>query len=685
MAQHPIATLNEELIPRLPPSSPTLFEAKKKKNLSFEAIAKHVGRDEVAIAALFYGQAMASAEDIKKLSEILEIDAGLLESQLGGFPNRGSTLDMPPKDPTIYRLYEIVQNYGQAYKAVMHEKFGDGIMSAISFSTKVEKETDDKGEWAKITLRGKCHARTSKNHPHELTRVDHDHEAKMPATLEPIRRVKCTYKDCNMSFETEKIMKNHKKNTDEHEYCHKCDEDFDTFEDYAMHKITRPEEHNLACRVCGDEFKSKSGLKRHIELNHKVNQKLTCIGCQKSFYRACLFIEHLEFGHCDVISAAQFQGHIVHKHLITDLLKDGQQLTRFLQKTSKYEAAIDDDVRRTGVSLDDDPLDDEHEIGDVQYEAIKPEKSEDEDPPVFYGRYPPLPSQAKSIPDVDAAIAPMMGGISLNGDAGNDSDCSTAVGSPVVTGYPARTGSLPGHSHQGQSCSSIHEGSAVQSSNTQSSSRQTKVWGSRKGKTTSSVLFPNAKPKAPPSDFSISAHDETMEKEHGPNLLSDRFWDPMSDDWNPDRFYDPIVSKYFCPFICEQSFPIPSDLNTHILGDHRITRMKCPKCLKYFKHATALMAHCESRGARCNINQTDNFAIFLDRMSGGFLGVEEKIRPDHLNTRSVMIQNSETGHMELYKPPVASYLQYEVTTPPDWKNPVRQGVTIGGMGGGSRW
>jgi cyanate lyase len=98
---------------------------------------------------------MASPEDIQKLSEILDIDAGLLESQLSGFPNRGSTLDMPPKDPTIYRLYEIVQNYGQAYKAVLHEKFGDGIMSAISFSTKIEKETDDKGEWAKITLRGK--------------------------------------------------------------------------------------------------------------------------------------------------------------------------------------------------------------------------------------------------------------------------------------------------------------------------------------------------------------------------------------------------------------------------------------------------------------------------------------------------------------------------------------------------
>lgn len=63
---------------------------------------------------------------------------------------------MPPKEPLIYRLYEIVQNYGYAYKAVLNEKFGDGIMSAISFSTKVEKETDEAGNnWAVITLRGK--------------------------------------------------------------------------------------------------------------------------------------------------------------------------------------------------------------------------------------------------------------------------------------------------------------------------------------------------------------------------------------------------------------------------------------------------------------------------------------------------------------------------------------------------
>ncbi|KAH3951339.1 hypothetical protein HBI56_079910 [Parastagonospora nodorum] len=155
MSEQPVATLQEDIAPRLPLSSLTLFEAKKKKNLSFEAIAQAVGRNEVAIAALFYGQAMASPEDIKALSKVLDIPVEVLESQLSGFPDRGRSLEMPPKDPLVYRLYEIVQNYGPAYKAILNEKFGDGIMSAISFSTKVEKETDEKGEWAKITLRGK--------------------------------------------------------------------------------------------------------------------------------------------------------------------------------------------------------------------------------------------------------------------------------------------------------------------------------------------------------------------------------------------------------------------------------------------------------------------------------------------------------------------------------------------------
>ncbi|KAI9745678.1 MAG: Cyanate hydratase [Claussenomyces sp. TS43310] len=151
-----IATLDDSVVGRLPAASKTLFDAKAAKKVSFETIAKELGRSEVAVAAIFYGQATASPEDVEKLSRILGTDQARLSEQLLNFPDRGRAGPMPPVEPLIYRLYEIVQNYGYAYKAVLNEKFGDGIMSAIAFSTKVEKETDDQGNnWAVITLRGK--------------------------------------------------------------------------------------------------------------------------------------------------------------------------------------------------------------------------------------------------------------------------------------------------------------------------------------------------------------------------------------------------------------------------------------------------------------------------------------------------------------------------------------------------
>lgn len=110
----------------------------------------------MSTAALFYGQTKPSEEDIKKLSDYFGIDHSTLSAQLSGFPDRGKSVEMPPKEPLIYRLYEIVQNYGYAYKAVLNEKFGDGIMSAIAFSTHVDKEVDKDGvTWVNIKMRGK--------------------------------------------------------------------------------------------------------------------------------------------------------------------------------------------------------------------------------------------------------------------------------------------------------------------------------------------------------------------------------------------------------------------------------------------------------------------------------------------------------------------------------------------------
>jgi len=88
-----------------------LFAAKQQKKLTFEEIAKALGREEVACAAIFYGQAKASSQDCKTLCDLLDIPSDKLEPLLYGVPNRGLTIDMPPKEPLMYRLFEIVQNY----------------------------------------------------------------------------------------------------------------------------------------------------------------------------------------------------------------------------------------------------------------------------------------------------------------------------------------------------------------------------------------------------------------------------------------------------------------------------------------------------------------------------------------------------------------------------------------------
>ena len=88
----------------------------------------------------------------------------------------------------------------------------------------------------------------------------------MPAKLTPIKAVKCTYPDCTASFDTVSKMQRHKKESEHHDYCGACDKDFESYEDLALHKAFTPEKHNRACRECGEEFKSESGLKRHVEL-----------------------------------------------------------------------------------------------------------------------------------------------------------------------------------------------------------------------------------------------------------------------------------------------------------------------------------------------------------------------------------------------------------------------------------
>ena len=130
-----------------------LLSAKRKKDITFAHIGEGLNRNEVWIAALFYRQATATKEEVAKLAKVLDLSTSELE-ELSICPLKGG-LPTVPTDPLIYRFYEIMQVYGDPIKAIIHEKFGDGIMSAIDFTLSVDKENDPKGDRVKITMNGK--------------------------------------------------------------------------------------------------------------------------------------------------------------------------------------------------------------------------------------------------------------------------------------------------------------------------------------------------------------------------------------------------------------------------------------------------------------------------------------------------------------------------------------------------
>jgi cyanate lyase len=131
-----------------------ILAAKLEKQLTFSDIARAVGRHPVWVTAALLGQASMSSDEAQKAAAALGLGADVAIS-LQEIPSRGCLGSAIPVDPTIYRLYEIVQVYGTTIKALIHEMFGDGIMSAIDFEMDIQKRETAKGDRVVITLDGK--------------------------------------------------------------------------------------------------------------------------------------------------------------------------------------------------------------------------------------------------------------------------------------------------------------------------------------------------------------------------------------------------------------------------------------------------------------------------------------------------------------------------------------------------
>ena len=131
-----------------------LLIAKKKKGVSFQEIAEVVGGDKVWIASVIFQQNSIDQVNAKKLCDFLSLGDDVADA-LTEYPMKGDLEQTIPVDPLIYRFYEIFQVYGTSMKAVIHEMFGDGIMSAIDFEIDIQKREDPKGDRVVVTFDGK--------------------------------------------------------------------------------------------------------------------------------------------------------------------------------------------------------------------------------------------------------------------------------------------------------------------------------------------------------------------------------------------------------------------------------------------------------------------------------------------------------------------------------------------------
>lgn len=131
-----------------------ILNAKIKQKLSWAQLAEVVGFSKEWSTAALLGQMTLTEAQAKAVGDLLELPEDAV-AQLQIVPYKGSLPTAVPTDPLIYRFYELINVYGTTFKELIHEEFGDGIMSAIDFKMDLQREPNPAGDRVSITMSGK--------------------------------------------------------------------------------------------------------------------------------------------------------------------------------------------------------------------------------------------------------------------------------------------------------------------------------------------------------------------------------------------------------------------------------------------------------------------------------------------------------------------------------------------------
>jgi len=131
-----------------------IIATKVAKGLKWGDVAAKVGQSKEWVTAACLGQMTLNAEQAGVVAEVFGL-SNEEKAWLMVVPYKGSLPSAVPTDPLIYRFYELVNVYGTTFKELIHEEFGDGIMSAIDFKMDLTREPDPKGDRVHIVMSGK--------------------------------------------------------------------------------------------------------------------------------------------------------------------------------------------------------------------------------------------------------------------------------------------------------------------------------------------------------------------------------------------------------------------------------------------------------------------------------------------------------------------------------------------------
>ncbi|KAF2239037.1 hypothetical protein EV356DRAFT_573064 [Viridothelium virens] len=374
-------------------------------------------------------------------------------------------------------------------------------------------------------------------------------------------KILCTYLNCNEVFEDETMMKRHKVSSNNHDYCRKCDIDFPDYDSHLSHRVESDK--HITCDRCGQDFGSKSGLTRHKKQSHQIDQDIVCKDCNAKFTRAAAYVRHIEDGHCrkNINSHHQLEANKQHKYIVRKILENPEQFNfkvgaRPGVDTTNFEDNTgDEDTETNGGVSIESAFEEDEEQKRVTFESLCPTR-----------------------PVVDL----------MSFDDQDESQQKASPKSQWPT--PAEAAGL-----DGDSVTDPHVANAIKS---------LQEW-----------------------EAALAFKDEEHRLSNEGNLMqfeNARIYNPDSRAYDPYRFWDTQLQAFRCPYPdCEttksRSLNSAQEITQHMVDEHTVNRIRCPKCFHNFDTSAALIAHCEAPTGRCRISDTREFGQLVDHVTGGFL------------------------------------------------------------------